>query len=128
MAFQALLFETCRGLRADARALLKRLQGLLNQAIIAQEDVEGYCVLPRVRFIMVAAVGRQLAWTFGVKHSCTRMRTSVRVCSAYASETRPTFFKYVGILSSQNAMKLSGKIAYTLCIATMVFLLQMIRY
>jgi hypothetical protein len=41
--------------------LLKRLQGLLNQAIIAQEDVEGYFVLRRVSFIIAAAVGRQLA-------------------------------------------------------------------
>eukprot|EP00884_Botryococcus_braunii_P002467 jgi/Botrbrau1/12220/Bobra.0197s0013.1 len=39
----------------------RRLQGLLNQAIIAQEDVEGYFVIRRVSFIIAAAVGRQLA-------------------------------------------------------------------
>eukprot|EP00884_Botryococcus_braunii_P019961 jgi/Botrbrau1/6649/Bobra.104_2s0036.1 len=41
--------------------LNRRLQGLLNQAIIAQEDVEGYFVIRRVSFIIAAAVGRQLA-------------------------------------------------------------------
>jgi hypothetical protein len=41
VAFQAFAFETFGGLHADALALLKRLQELLNQAIIAQEDVEG---------------------------------------------------------------------------------------
>eukprot|EP00884_Botryococcus_braunii_P022015 jgi/Botrbrau1/8498/Bobra.0029s0006.1 len=41
--------------------LMQRLQGLLNQAIIAQEDVEGYFVIRRVSFIIAAAVGRQLA-------------------------------------------------------------------
>lgn len=61
VAFQAFAFETFGGLHADALALLKRLQGLLNQAIIAQEDVEGYFVLRRVSFIIAAAVGRQLA-------------------------------------------------------------------
>ncbi len=35
VAFQAFAFETFGGLHADALALLKRLQGLLNQAIIA---------------------------------------------------------------------------------------------
>ena len=59
--FQAFAFETFGGLHADALALLKRLQGLLNQAIIAQEDVEGYFVHRRVSFIIAAAVGRQLA-------------------------------------------------------------------
>jgi hypothetical protein len=39
------------------------------------------------------------------------------------------FFKYVGIFAStQNALKLSGKIAYIPCIATMVYLQQIIRY
>jgi hypothetical protein len=52
------LFETFGGLHADALALLQRLQGLLNQAIIAQEDVEGYFVIRRVSFIIAAAVGR----------------------------------------------------------------------
>ena len=61
VAFQAFAFETFGGLHADALALVKRLQGLLNQAIIAQEDVEGYFVLRRVSFIIAAAVGRQLA-------------------------------------------------------------------
>jgi hypothetical protein len=37
--------------------MLTRLQGLLNQALIAQEDVEGYFVIPG----QTAAVGRQLA-------------------------------------------------------------------
>ncbi len=32
-----------------------------DQAVIAQEDVEGYFVLRRVSFIIAAAVGRQLA-------------------------------------------------------------------
>ncbi len=54
-------FETFEGLHVDALALLKRLQGLLNQSIIAQEDVEGYFVLRRVSFIIAAAEGRQLA-------------------------------------------------------------------
>jgi hypothetical protein len=36
-------------------------QGLLNQAIIAQEDVEGYFVIRRVSFIIAAAVGHQRA-------------------------------------------------------------------
>eukprot|EP00884_Botryococcus_braunii_P021545 jgi/Botrbrau1/8074/Bobra.0230s0001.1 len=48
VAFQAFAFETLGGLHADALALLQRLQGLLNQAIIAQEDVEGYFVIRRV--------------------------------------------------------------------------------
>ncbi len=63
MALQAFAFETFGGLYADALALLKRLQGLLNQAIIAQEDVEGYFVLRWVSFIIAAyaAVGCQLA-------------------------------------------------------------------
>lgn len=61
VAFQAFAFETFGGLHSDAFALLKRLQGLLNQAVIAQEDVEGYFVLRRVSFIIAAAVGRQLA-------------------------------------------------------------------
>eukprot|EP00884_Botryococcus_braunii_P006806 jgi/Botrbrau1/16126/Bobra.7_2s0085.1 len=61
VAFQAFAFETFGGLHADALALLQRLQGLLNQAIIAQEDVEGYFVIRRVSFIIAAAVGRQLA-------------------------------------------------------------------
>jgi len=61
VAFQAFAFETLGGLHADALALLQRLQGLLNQAIIAQEDVEGYFVIRRVSFIIAAAVGRQLA-------------------------------------------------------------------
>jgi hypothetical protein len=61
VAFQAFAFETFGGLHADALALLQRLQGLLNQAIIAQEDVEGYFVMRRVSFIIAAAVGRQLA-------------------------------------------------------------------
>jgi hypothetical protein len=61
VAFQAFSFETFGGLHSDALALLKRLQGLLNQAIIAHEDVEGYFVLRRVSFIIAAAVGRQLA-------------------------------------------------------------------
>eukprot|EP00884_Botryococcus_braunii_P006842 jgi/Botrbrau1/16159/Bobra.0309s0008.1 len=37
VAFQAFSFETFGGLHADVLALLQRLQGLLNQAIIAQE-------------------------------------------------------------------------------------------
>ena len=41
VAFQAFAFETFGGLHADALALVKRLQGLLNQAIIAQEDAQG---------------------------------------------------------------------------------------
>ncbi len=45
----------------NALALLKGLQGLLNQAIIAQEDVGGYAVVRRVSFIIAAAVARQLA-------------------------------------------------------------------
>jgi hypothetical protein len=61
VAFQAFAFETFGGLHADALALLQRLQGLLNQALIAQEDVEGYFVIRRVSFIIAAAVGRQLA-------------------------------------------------------------------
>eukprot|EP00884_Botryococcus_braunii_P013095 jgi/Botrbrau1/21787/Bobra.0190s0014.1 len=61
VAFQAFAFETFGGLHADALDLLQRLQGLLNQAIIAQEDVEGYFVIRRVSFIIAAAVGRQLA-------------------------------------------------------------------
>jgi hypothetical protein len=61
VAIQAFAFETFGGLHADALALLQRLQGLLNQAIIAQEDVEGYFVIRRVSFIIAAAVGRQLA-------------------------------------------------------------------
>ena len=61
VAFKAFAFETFGGLHSDAFALLKRLQGLLNQAIIAQEDVEGYFVIRRVSFIIAAAVGRQLA-------------------------------------------------------------------
>eukprot|EP00884_Botryococcus_braunii_P011717 jgi/Botrbrau1/20546/Bobra.145_2s0095.1 len=61
VAFQAFAFEALGGLHADALALLQRLQGLLNQAIIAQEDVEGYFVIRRVSFIIAAAVGRQLA-------------------------------------------------------------------
>ncbi len=61
MAFQAFAVETFGGLHSDAFALLKRLQGLLNQAIIAREDVEGYFVLRRVSFIIAAAVGRKLA-------------------------------------------------------------------
>jgi hypothetical protein len=40
---------------------LKRLQGVLNQAIIANEDVEGFSVMRRISFIIAAAVGRQLA-------------------------------------------------------------------
>jgi hypothetical protein len=61
VAFQAFAFEIFGGLHADALALLQRLQGLLNQAIIAQEDVKGYFVIRRVSFIIAAAVGRQLA-------------------------------------------------------------------
>eukprot|EP00884_Botryococcus_braunii_P022649 jgi/Botrbrau1/9068/Bobra.0376s0038.1 len=61
VAFQAFAFETLGGLHADALALLQSLQGLLNQAIIAQEDVEGYFVIRLVSFIIAAAVGRQLA-------------------------------------------------------------------
>eukprot|EP00884_Botryococcus_braunii_P002895 jgi/Botrbrau1/12606/Bobra.0169s0133.1 len=61
VAFQAFAFETFGGLHADALALLQRLQGLLNQAIIAQEGVEGYFVIRWVSFIIAAAVGRQLA-------------------------------------------------------------------
>ncbi len=60
-AFQAFAFETFGGLHADTLALLKRLQGLLNQAMIAQEDVEGYFVLRRVSFITAVALGRHLA-------------------------------------------------------------------
>jgi hypothetical protein len=61
VAFQAFSFETLGGLHSDALTLLKRLQGLLNQAIIAHEDVEGYYVIRRVSFIIAAAVGRQLS-------------------------------------------------------------------
>lgn len=61
VAFQAFSFETFGGLHEDALVLLKRLQGLLNRAILAQEDVEGYFVMRRVSFIIAAAVGRQLA-------------------------------------------------------------------
>ena len=61
VAFQAFSFETFGGLHEDALVLLKRLQGLLNQAILTQEDVEGYLVMRRVSFIIAAAVGRQLA-------------------------------------------------------------------
>ncbi len=39
--FQTFTFETFGGLHSDAFALLKRFQGLINHAIIAQEDVEG---------------------------------------------------------------------------------------
>jgi hypothetical protein len=49
--FQAIPFETSGELHA--LALLKRLQGPLNQAIIVQEDVEGYLVMHRVSFIML---------------------------------------------------------------------------
>ncbi len=61
VAFQAFAFEIFGGLHSDAFALSKRLQGLLNQAIIAQEDMERYFVLRRVSFIIAAAVGRELA-------------------------------------------------------------------
>jgi hypothetical protein len=58
--FQASSFETFGGLHADELALLQRPNGLLNQAIIAHKDVEGYFVMRRVSFIIAAAVGRQL--------------------------------------------------------------------
>ncbi len=54
-------FATFGGLHADALALLKRLWGLLNQAIIALEDKEEYYVPCRVSFIIAAAVGCQLS-------------------------------------------------------------------
>ncbi len=54
-------FETLGGLHSDAFALLEPPQGLLNQAIVIQEDVEGRFVLRRVSFIIAAAVGPQLA-------------------------------------------------------------------
>ncbi len=61
VAFQASAFETFGCLHAGALALLKRLQGLLNQAITAQEDIEGYFVLRGVSFIISAAIACQLA-------------------------------------------------------------------
>ncbi len=62
-----MMFHTCckclyTVLHCDALTLLKRLQGLLNQAIIAHGDVQGYYVIiRRVSFIIAAAVGRQLS-------------------------------------------------------------------
>jgi hypothetical protein len=43
---------------ADALTLLKRLQGRLNQAIIAMGDVEEYFVLRRVSFIIAGPPAR----------------------------------------------------------------------
>jgi hypothetical protein len=60
----SLSISTLGGLHADALAFLQRLrriQGLLNHAIIAQGDVDRYFVMRRVSFIIAAAVDCQLA-------------------------------------------------------------------
>lgn len=61
VAFQAFSYETALGFDSDASTLLKRLKGLLNQAIIALEDAEGYDAVCRVTSVIAIVVGRQLA-------------------------------------------------------------------
>jgi hypothetical protein len=48
-------------LHPDALLLPKRLQGSLNQTILALEDLEGFFVMSWVSFTLAAAVGHQLA-------------------------------------------------------------------
>jgi hypothetical protein len=59
--FFSLSLQTSGGLLPDFLLLLKRLKGVLNQAILANEDVEGFSIFSRVSCIISAAVGLPLA-------------------------------------------------------------------
>eukprot|EP00884_Botryococcus_braunii_P023020 jgi/Botrbrau1/9401/Bobra.0252s0026.1 len=59
--FRPSSFETLGGLGDAAEELLLRLQGLFNQAVVANEDLVWFSVQRRVSFVIALAVGRQLA-------------------------------------------------------------------
>jgi hypothetical protein len=61
VVFRPFAFETFGGFDAAAEEVLKRLQGLVNQALVAHEDLVWFSTHRRVSFTIARAVGRQLA-------------------------------------------------------------------
>eukprot|EP00884_Botryococcus_braunii_P006632 jgi/Botrbrau1/15970/Bobra.0294s0008.1 len=64
LVFRPFSCETLGGLGDAAEELLSRLQGLVNQAVVAHEDLVWFSVQRRVSFVIARAVGRQLASRF----------------------------------------------------------------
>eukprot|EP00884_Botryococcus_braunii_P021482 jgi/Botrbrau1/8017/Bobra.384_2s0039.1 len=61
VVFRPFAFETFGGLDSAAEEFLKRLQGMVNQALVAHEDLVWFSTHRRVSFAIARAVGRQLA-------------------------------------------------------------------
>eukprot|EP00884_Botryococcus_braunii_P008718 jgi/Botrbrau1/17848/Bobra.0127s0088.1 len=61
VVFRPFSFESLGGLGDAAEELLSRLQGLVNKAVVAHEDLVWFSVQRRVSFVIARAVGRQLA-------------------------------------------------------------------
>eukprot|EP00884_Botryococcus_braunii_P021136 jgi/Botrbrau1/7706/Bobra.0159s0141.1 len=61
VAFQPFTFETFGELNGAEEELLKRHQGLVNQAVVAHEDLVWFTTQRRVIFTIACAVERQLA-------------------------------------------------------------------
>lgn len=82
---QAYSFGTLgEGGHLDVFAVLKRLPGLLNQAIIAQEDVKRFYDICRVSAIIAAAVCRQLTTQWVRLSTSTIVGFRVNLCSCWA--------------------------------------------
>jgi hypothetical protein len=58
VVFRPFAFDTFRDLHRDA---LEQLQGVVNQAALAHEDMAWYSTVRRVGFTIARAVGQQLA-------------------------------------------------------------------
>eukprot|EP00884_Botryococcus_braunii_P007583 jgi/Botrbrau1/16826/Bobra.150_2s0051.1 len=61
VVFRPFAFETLGGVNSAAEEFLKRLQGMVNQAIVAHEDLVWFSMHRRITFAIARAVGRQLA-------------------------------------------------------------------
>eukprot|EP00884_Botryococcus_braunii_P016683 jgi/Botrbrau1/3699/Bobra.0008s0026.1 len=61
VVFRPFAFETLGGLDSAAEESLKRLQGMVNQALVTHEDLVWFSTHRRISFAIARAVGRQLA-------------------------------------------------------------------
>eukprot|EP00884_Botryococcus_braunii_P016704 jgi/Botrbrau1/3717/Bobra.0363s0004.1 len=59
MVFRPFVFETFGGFDGVAEELLKRLHGVVSQAVVAHEDLVCFSTHRRVSFTIAGAIGRQ---------------------------------------------------------------------
>jgi hypothetical protein len=61
VAYQSFGFETLGGIHGDGMALLARLQGVVNLAVLTHDDTVWFSLVRRVSLAIAKAVGRQLS-------------------------------------------------------------------